>query len=362
MAGGLTYSSGWGNGKLRARRPWVRPRVRTRALPGGVNDGSGADMNLGNDLTEIRSASRSGRVSRILAVVLATPLVLGGCSEVPDWADATDWFAEDEAPTKVGLSQDQAGYQQSASFPNLASVPDSPPKVTPSITRAQIQDGLTADRANAEYSGERLTGETTSPSRSLGTARSAPLAVAGAPPAPKIAADLVGQEEASPAPSPARPQVAQTQAVQPVAPAPVGQTQLRSPQLQGAAGAAPTSVVAGAQLVAVIYFGDSSAQLDANDHGVLNGVAALHRQRGGLIRVIGHASAHTGVVNEINHHMANFEISLKRANAIAAGIVALGVAKDQVRAEARGDSQPVYHESMPNGEAGNRRAEIFLEY
>jgi flagellar motor protein MotB len=32
-----------------------------------------------------------------------------------------------------------------------------------------------------------------------------------------------------------------------------------------------------------------------------------------------------------------------------------------VLVEAVGDSQPVYYESMPQGEAGNRRAEIFLQ-
>jgi flagellar motor protein MotB len=29
-------------------------------------------------------------------------------------------------------------------------------------------------------------------------------------------------------------------------------------------------------------------------------------------------------------------------------------------AEARADNQPVFHEFMPTGEAGNRRAEIYL--
>jgi flagellar motor protein MotB len=32
-----------------------------------------------------------------------------------------------------------------------------------------------------------------------------------------------------------------------------------------------------------------------------------------------------------------------------------------VLVEAVGDSQPVYYESMPQGEEGNRRAEIFLQ-
>jgi len=323
---------------------------------------------------------------------------------VPDWADPTDWFAADQAPTRVGLSQGRAGYMQSASFPNLASVPDSAPRVTPRATRVQIQNSLAADRANAQYSGERLVGALPSGSPSLGA--TAPLqpapgqlapvqparvqqaarqlrvpkppraaapapgsaATAGAPPVPRIAGDLVGQGQAPSAPAPARSQVAQSAA---------GQAQLRfrqfqgtqfqAPQFQGpqfeggGAVVAPRLAALGAQLVAVIYFSHSSAQLDASDRGVLSEVVALQRQRGGTIRVVGHASAHTGVVDQIKHRRANFEMSLKRANTVAAGLVALGAGGDQVRTEAKGDAQPIFHEFMATGEAGNRRAEIFLE-
>jgi flagellar motor protein MotB len=38
-----------------------------------------------------------------------------------------------------------------------------------------------------------------------------------------------------------------------------------------------------------------------------------------------------------------------------------GVPANRVLVEAVGDSQPVYYESMPKGEDGNRRAEIFLQ-
>jgi outer membrane protein OmpA-like peptidoglycan-associated protein len=118
---------------------------------------------------------------------------------------------------------------------------------------------------------------------------------------------------------------------------------------------------AGAQLVAVIYFGHSSSRLDGKDRAVLRDVVALRRQSGGTIRVLGHASAHTSVTDQIRHDLTNFEMSLKRANAVAAALVALGVARDRVWAEARSDKQPIYHEFMSTGQAGNRRVEIFLE-
>ena len=82
----------------------------------------------------------------------------------------------------------------------------------------------------------------------------------------------------------------------------------------------------------------------------------------GHVRVVGHASARTGNKTPERHQVANFDMSLKRASAVAAALVALGVDQSMITSEARGDLQPVYHKFMPNGEAGNRRAEIYLEF
>jgi outer membrane protein OmpA-like peptidoglycan-associated protein len=56
-----------------------------------------------------------------------------------------------------------------------------------------------------------------------------------------------------------------------------------------------------------------------------------------------------------------FEKSQKRANAVAQELIHEGIPADKVMIEAVGDSQPVYYESMPKGEDGNRRAEIFVQ-
>jgi flagellar motor protein MotB len=101
--------------------------------------------------------------------------------------------------------------------------------------------------------------------------------------------------------------------------------------------------------------------LTENDRAVLRDVAMLQKQSGGTLRVIGHASARTGIVDSTQHRLANLETSLNRANAVVALLVRLGVVKNKIAAEAKADSQPVFHEFMPTGEAGNRRAEIFLE-
>ena len=90
-------------------------------------------------------------------------------------------------------------------------------------------------------------------------------------------------------------------------------------------------------------------------------VASLHRQRGGTIRVVGHASADTVATDPTGHDLTDDEISLRRANSVAAGLIAMGAARDRVRVEARGGKQPVDNAFTTTGEAGNRRAEIFLE-
>ena len=80
-----------------------------------------------------------------------------------------------------------------------------------------------------------------------------------------------------------------------------------------------------------------------------------------MVRVIGHASAHTATVDPVEHRVANLEISQRRADAVANALTRLGLRRDKLVVEARSDTQPVYHEFMATGEAGNQRAEIFLE-
>ncbi|MHA1151853.1 MAG: OmpA family protein [Alphaproteobacteria bacterium] len=348
-----------------------------------------------------RNRGLKGVPVAVLAAIV-TLGILGGCSTVPDWADPVDWFAEDAAPTKVGLAEGQARSQPTG-FPNLASVPDQPPKIVSFEDRAVVQAGLTADRANAVYSGEKLTGAAPIQARAtqIGTVRT----MSDAPPVPKISNELTAGLRIPPAPGQtqvARTQVTQVAVVQapiaqapvvqapvfqapvvqvpvvqvpvvqvpivqaPVAPTQVAQAsaagmQLRFPQFQNLQPGLAMPNAAGAQLVAVIYFGHSSSRLDGKDRAVLRDVIALHRQSGGTIRVVGHASAQSAVTDQVSHDLNNFEISLKRANSVAAELIALGAVRDQVRSEARSDRQPVFHEFMSTGQAGNRRVEIFLE-
>jgi flagellar motor protein MotB len=117
----------------------------------------------------------------------------------------------------------------------------------------------------------------------------------------------------------------------------------------------------GGRRVAVIYFRHGSAKLQARDRTVLRDVVELYERRDRDLRVVGHASSRTAAMDPIAHRMANFDTSLARAQAVVDALVSLGVPRDDIQLEARGDNEPVYHEFMPTGEAGNRRTEIFLQ-
>lgn len=126
----------------------------------------------------------------------------------------------------------------------------------------------------------------------------------------------------------------------------------------------PLSAVSGGagQLVATIQFANGSSSLSAVDETILRQVATLQRQRGARVRVIGHASGRTGDMDFVRQQAVNLEVSLRRANAVAQALSGFGVPRRSISTAAAGASDPVYVETMPAGEAGNRRTEIYLDY
>ncbi|MEK9753091.1 MAG: OmpA family protein [Rhodospirillaceae bacterium] len=117
----------------------------------------------------------------------------------------------------------------------------------------------------------------------------------------------------------------------------------------------------GAVRVATIQFANGSAHLTAEDRRILANVRQLQKERGGRIHIVGHASSRTRPMDPVQHKMVNLKVSVDRANMIAEELMRLGFAKEQIVVDAVSDAEPLYHEFMPTGEAGNRRAEIYLE-
>lgn len=252
-----------------------------------------------------QAGARRQRARCALAPVLAAVLVavVTGCAALED-ATRTPEEAAAEQPSRVST----AGAEEA--FPNLAEVPTETPAHTPPTQRQETLEQLADDRAGATY---------TEP---------APLETA-APRDPFASSLIISGDQVS--------------------------------SREGVAGVPATTAAGPGQLAAIIFFGHGSASLDARDRSVLRDVAALQRQRGGSLRVVGHASSRTRNSTPDEHQLANFEMSLERANIVLDELVALGVPADAAHAEAVGDAEPVYHEFMPSGEAGNRRVEIFLE-
>lgn len=121
------------------------------------------------------------------------------------------------------------------------------------------------------------------------------------------------------------------------------------------------STLSGASVV--VYFPHDIVGLNAAGREQVRAAAELYLTNGGqgYIRVVGHSSSRTPNMSAERHLQVIFKKSQDRADAVARELIRAGVPADRVLVEAVGDSQPIYYESMPKGEEGNRRAEIFLQ-
>ena len=81
----------------------------------------------------------------------------------------------------------------------------------------------------------------------------------------------------------------------------------------------------------------------------------LLQNRGSLVKIIGHT-------DNIGSAIHNTELSLSRANSIMRALIARGVSASRLRAEGRGESQPLAPNSTVGGRAMNRRIEALLSY
>lgn len=199
-------------------------------------------------------------------------------------------------------------------FPNLASVPPKPTGFPPTFERQAQLDALALDRAAA-----------------------APL---GAAPA-----GTEGKE----------------------APVPLAKGGGKLPAIDARAVAAGGWISADLRdapsgtLVGMVFFDNGSAELTPKGRDVLRAVASVQRKRGGVLRLVGHASAPTNAADaahaaEVNRHMV-----LARVAAAAAELRRLGLQDDQIETASEGAEAPAYDEAAPFGEAANRRVEVFLE-
>jgi outer membrane protein OmpA-like peptidoglycan-associated protein len=128
-------------------------------------------------------------------------------------------------------------------------------------------------------------------------------------------------------------------------------------------GGAIAALSGGMPATATVYFPGDGTTLSAAARTQIRNAVDQYKAMGGAgtIRVVGHASSRTANMPLQRHLETIFKKSQDRANAVAQELIRQGVPATRVLIDAVGDSQPVYYESMPQGEDGNRRAEIFLQ-
>jgi outer membrane protein OmpA-like peptidoglycan-associated protein len=317
--------------------------------------------------------SRSRRFR--LAVLIGASLLLAGCGslpDIPDYVNPLTWFEDDEPAQGAAAKKD---------YPRLSSVPARPSAPSLESQQAKIQQGLIADQRNARYSDNLVRRE--ADRRLAPAARRVPVvppvarpsvpppsvARPSVPPPPVVRRSapppLVARPSVPPPPvarpappvrRPAETQVAARPAVPPVKSAPPLVTRAvptRQP--------APSLGPAGQTIkIGTIYFGDNSNKLQRDDLTILQQIAAVQRNTGATIRIIGHASGRVRTFDPARRAQINYEVSLDRAKSVAAALVGMGVPEKSIQVEGAGDTAPIYAEYTAAGEAANRRAELFM--
>jgi outer membrane protein OmpA-like peptidoglycan-associated protein len=114
------------------------------------------------------------------------------------------------------------------------------------------------------------------------------------------------------------------------------------------------------ELLGIIQFAEGSAKLDDRDRAILRQVVALREERGGRIRLVGHASRGDQAGGPAEVRLANFITSAERARSVATALTGEGLPRTDLLVEAEGDNRPLYAETEASGAAANRRVEIFL--
>ncbi|HET9149737.1 MAG TPA: OmpA family protein [Alphaproteobacteria bacterium] len=358
--------------------------------------------------------------SALHVATIVAALSLAGCSDLPDWANPADWYKRAQSsftsdvkpqPTPKTTEAEAAKERidnapipgEGEPFPNLASVPPRPPASTPG-ERKDIQQALISDREHAHYIEEgKGPRSEPAPDSDIAAAPHAPVTLAGPIPPPPAAAEptpapkgasQLAQSRApaaapkaaeppavaapppapEPAPTPAPPPQASATAGAPRALGrlvigPTGEVKQARP---GDGGALPNTAVpppssnglaqGGMSLepTAIVLFNVNATKLSAQQTNGLKAVADAAKQAG-AVRIVGHASPARNA-NSTASVVNNFQVAWARAKAVADALTKLGVAPERLHVEA--DTSPaatVPEADLPKGDAGLRRADIFLQ-
>ncbi|HLY54255.1 MAG TPA: hypothetical protein VKS60_01785, partial [Stellaceae bacterium] len=360
--------------------------------------------------------------------------VLDAMNPVTWYRDVTGTSKNDTAPDAANAANLEAGSKEP--YPDLGSVPNEPSRGLTEDQKAQLAQGLIADRDNARYTDQQIRGgnagatvqsQTPVPEESLpfaGGANAAPNptpdptpnatsphppgqptqptmnpqspTAAPAPPKEPVAATREAglatpeprgtpqPQNAAPAPpAPTLPPLPPPQPEQPFQGAPPGhpepppgptqvagvpvppQAPVRnssipaSPSVVPAPNAAPTAAagpigrLTRSAAVGEVDFTAGSKDVPANAGETLGKVPGLHKQYGGIVRIVAYAPPADSGSDPSGSQLAAYQAALDRANAVKQALVTAGMPAAEIVAEAdrmRGSGPP------PD------RADIYVEY
>ena len=122
----------------------------------------------------------------------------------------------------------------------------------------------------------------------------------------------------------------------------------------------PARPPADALKVAIIQFPRAGADLDEGTMEVLSQVAAYAQQARANVMLFGYSSLNIELASAGSAKAAARDIAEARLRRVGVALLQNGVPIDRIQLIARGNVDPVYLESEPAGEAGNRRVEIWF--
>lgn len=322
----------------------------------------------------------------MLGLAFGAAGLLPGCSSLPKalnpielYRDATGVSADDPGGEARNEKNLEAGSEKD--FPDLASVPPAPTHALSMEEREALTQKLVADRANARYTDEELRfGQAASvppPSRPAAPPSAPP---ESAPPAPPAAqAPVAKVQEKPPAPpsasasgdsapadaslprestlaSPTLGNLPEPQIPTPPPPAPVPAPSAQAPYPVAAHQDVTGRSAAAGRLVGAIAFATGSARVPAGAAARITEIAALQKESGAPLRVIGHAGKGEGAGGGgegAGQLLSGFKVALDRANAVAEALGKAGVVPDRIYVET----------AIIGSERGAvaRQAEIFLQ-
>jgi outer membrane protein OmpA-like peptidoglycan-associated protein len=308
------------------------------------------------------------------ALVVGLACLLGACSSMPDAVNPIAWYrdlsgaSKDDQLDKNQPNQANLDAGGKKPYPNLADVPNAPDTATGAIDRDALQKSLIADRQNASYTDEQLRGNAPTtglvpPPLPAGATPTASTAASGTTAAATTQA-AAAQPQADTAPpqestltSPTIPNVPTGETPEPAPPPPIIPP---SPSQANAEPTTPATAATGERRetpasslpVATVVFTAGSAVVTDSVRDQLSGIAAMQHEKGGTIRIVGHAEVAAGA-NSAEQQLAQFNLALLRAKTVAQVLNSDGVPAQLIAVEAaRGRA----------GDADSLHAEVFLEH